>query len=332
MARGGFLKKNYKVGVLRRLAKGLSPLLTPLERQLMGKYSGGSDPKDDELQPVFIIGAPRSGSTALYQALTECLDLLYIDNLAALFYRNIYWGMWLSRTVFRRRNHGCFLSQQGSTVHCGLHAPAECGDFWYRWLPRQPHYIPKGYVADRSLQEMSRNIFGIIRRFRLPLLFKNLNAGQRLGMISQIAPNAKFIFIRRDPLYTAQSILDVKRKLGLDERSWWSIMPQNHDRLLSLDGPDMAVAQVYYLERRIMEDRRLFSPEQWMDVRYEDFCADVSAAVYNVRNFISPGILMKKDPGDLAITLRQEQTVDDELFQRLREACDIWNWESYDIQ
>ncbi len=324
------MKRNYKTGLIRRFARLASPFAGPVERIRIKRYAAVSDFRDG--QPVFIVGAPRSGSTALYQALTECLDLLYIDNLAALFYRNLYLGMWLSRRVFGSRRHGCFRSELGSTSECGLHAPAECGDFWYRWLPRQPHYVPKGQLEKDAMAEIRATIYGVIRRFRLPMLFKNLNAGQRLGMLSEIAPDARFIFIRRDPLYTAQSILDVKFSKGMDPRSWWSIMPKDHERLLELDGPRMAASQVYYLERQIMMDRHNFAPEQFIDIRYEDFCRDAARTIERLRIFISPGIAVKRDPADLDIVLRQERTLPDELFGQLKEACAALDWEGYDIQ
>ena len=326
------MKRHYKLGALRRVARLVSPLATPLEGRVIQRLGGDSPEAARDYHPVFIVGAPRSGSTALYQALTECLDLLYIDNLASLFYRNLYLGMWLSQTTFRRRRHGCFKSEQGSTEGCGLHAPAECGDFWYRWLPREPHYIPEGQLEEEALQQIRHTIYAIIHRFQRPLLFKNLNAGQRMGMLRQIAPSARFIFIRRDPVFTAQSIMETKGKKGLDARDWWSIMPENQPRLLALDGPEMAVAQVFYLERQIMMDRRLFPPEQCVDIGYEDFCRDVAGTVERLGNFIGSVITVKRDPAELEITLRQRRTVDDETFDRLKAACAPLDWEGYDIQ
>ncbi len=302
----------------------------PLEKRGIRRYAGDADAASMDLQPVFIVGAPRSGSTALYQALTECLDLLYIDNLAALFYRNLYFGMWLSRTIFGDSGHGCFRSEQGSTGFCGLHAPAECGDFWYRWLPREPHYIPKGQLGEAAIEEIRQTLYGIIHRFRRPLLFKNLNAGQRMGMLSQIVPNAKFIYIFRDPLYNAQSIMEVKREKGLDPRAWWSIMPKNYKELLKLDAPAMAMAQVFYLERQIMEDREYFSPEQCIDIRYEDFCWNVPGTIRLLRDFISAGAPMKRDPAGIDIDLREEQTVESDVFDTLKEEYIARKWERYD--
>jgi hypothetical protein len=310
----------------------VSPLATLMEGRTILRFGRDSDGAARDCHPVFIVGAPRSGSTALYQALTECLDLLYIDNLASLFYRNLYFGMWLSQSVFHRRRHGCFQSEQGSTEGCGLHAPAECGDFWYRWLPREPHYIPKGQLGEVALRQIRQTIYAIIHRFRRPLVFKNLNAGQRMGMLRQITPNARFIFIRRDPVFTAQSIMEVKREKGLDARDWWSIMPENQPRLLELDGPEMAVAQVFYLERQIMMDRHLFPPEQCVDIRYEDFCRDVVGTIKRLGDYIGSGIAVKRDPAELEISLRQGQVVDDETFGRLKAACAALDWEGYDIQ
>jgi len=39
----------------------------------------------EELNPIFIVGAPRSGSTLLFQLLIRHTKLIYISNLMALF-------------------------------------------------------------------------------------------------------------------------------------------------------------------------------------------------------------------------------------------------------
>ena len=231
------------------------------------KKYGQSDLKH---QPIFIVGAPRTGSTALYQALTNSADILYIDNFSARFYRSLFLGLWLSQKLFRNRPHNRFDSLHGVTEQSGMRGPNECGQFWYRWLPRDKHFIDFDEIDKISLKSIRDEITSVINYFDRPIVFKNLNIGQRLRLIREIFPGAKIIFITRSHFHTAQSILCAKRKLGIKDDEYWSIMPKNILELRELDWPDQITKQVYFLENQIKEDMKLFNSEQCFTIHYEN--------------------------------------------------------------
>lgn len=219
---------------------------------------------------VFIIGAPRTGSTILYQALTNCYDIRYIDNLAAGWYRQLPFGMWLSNKKFGLSAHNNYLANYGNTIEFGQHAPSECGEFWYRWLPLYEHFVDAGVTSELSVDQIRKELSEISGMFGLPILFKNLNMGQRLRLIKEFAPNAKFIVLRRDPRFTVRSILNARRKSGAKPHEWWSVRPKNFRDLIDLPEVEMCAAQVFYLERQIEEDLALFPEENVAIVQYNE--------------------------------------------------------------
>jgi hypothetical protein len=243
-----------------------SKIISQFEESTFQKYAKGNL----KHQPVFIIGAPRTGSTVFYQTITNQSDVLYFDNLVCSFYRNILFGFWLSNKLYEQKAHDCFDSDHGSTAKAGLHAPSECGNFWYRWLPKDRHFIDYEDGAAQDAESIQREITAVSNYFNKPIVFKNLNAGQRLRLISKIFPDAKFIFLRRDPFYTAQSILQAKRKLGLPDNHFWSVMPSNSDVLKTLNWPAQIVGQIYYLERQIAADLQLFPSANIVEMNYLD--------------------------------------------------------------
>jgi len=224
----------------------------------------------NHLSPIFIIGAPRTGSTILYQALTNQADVIYIDNLSCFLKHDIFVGEWISNKVFKQKAHNCFQSEHGNSKSCGWHAPSECGGFWYRWLPRDRHFVDKNEVSVKDIEQIKSEIIACTNFFNKPIVFKNLNAGQRLRMLVEAFPDAKFIFVRRDPLYTAQSIIKAKRKLKIPDNQFWSIMPPNVEKLKQLDWPEQIVKQIFYLEKQIAEDLSLFPKENIYEVNYTD--------------------------------------------------------------
>jgi hypothetical protein len=224
--------------------------------------------------PIFIIGAPRTGSTILYQALTNAYLFAYIDNTASTWYRNLRFGLWLSQKKYGNAPHNNFKADHGNTSTFGGHAPSECGQFWYRWLPRDRHFIDHDEVTDRMVREIQQEVLGASGYLQRPLLFKNLNAGQRLRFINRAFPDAKIVFVRRDPRFVTRSILKARKKVGIPANQWWSIMPPNVKDLLQLPEPEMCAAQVYYLERQIDEDLKLFPADNVRVVHYQELCEE----------------------------------------------------------
>ena len=225
---------------------------------------------DQAPAPVFIIGAPRTGSTILYQALTNVYDLAYIDNTACKWHHNLRFGMWLSDRLYGARAHDNFKAEHGNTVAFGGHSPSECGGFWYRWLPADRHFVDDADITAIMVAQLREEVLGVSSRLGKSLLFKNLNAGQRLRLIRRAFPNAKLIFVRRDPRFVIRSILKARASLDVPPGTWWSIMPPNVKELKMLPEPEMCTAQVYYLERQIKEDLAFFPSDNIKVVHYQD--------------------------------------------------------------
>lgn len=304
-----------------------SPMIQKIEQAKIQYYA--SRPPYE--QPVFIVGAPRTGSTILYQLISNNLNVLYINNLVDLFYRNIFFGFWLSQKFLGQEPHNCFVSNLGDTKSCGLRGPSECGDFWYRWLQRDRHFIDTDDFTKKTVEEMRESIFSVINKYKKPFLFKNLNAGQRMRLISKIAPNAKFIFMKREPLFTAQSIFRSKQRIGLKPDDWWSIKPENHKQLSLLNPYEQIVRQIYFLEKQIVLDSSLYPEENFMTVHYKDLCNDYTKVLDSVHSFIGNDIGYRENLGEPDIHRSERRTIDDihlERFQKEIEKLDWCNYES----
>lgn len=255
---------------LRFLKILVRPLLAGLNR-VMATFL----PKRHCPAPIFIIGAPRTGSTILYQALSNALDTLYIDNLTSRFYFNLFLGFWLSERRYNGRPHGNFEARHGNTTVFGGHAPSECGSFWYQWLPKENHFVDHGEVKPRHVAQIRFAICFPSRWFMRPILFKNLNAGQRLRLIHEAFPDAKIIFIRRDVEDTVASIMKARKDIGVPADRVWSVRPRNYRQLERLPEEEMCRQQVQWLERQIEEDLALFAPEQVCELHFDELSAQL---------------------------------------------------------
>ena len=158
--------KNYANYIFSKILDFFSIFIRYWEKKYFNKFGS----KLLKFQPFFIIGAPRTRSTIFYQAITNQLDVLYINNLTCFLKKNLFFGFWLSNKLFKNKPHGCFESNFGNTN--GLNSTSECGSFWYRFLPKNKHFINYDEVNIRDLQNIKKEITTVINYFKKPIFFK----------------------------------------------------------------------------------------------------------------------------------------------------------------
>lgn len=315
--------KNYLLYFFNTAYSTLSPVIAIWEKKYIDKYAN----QPLKHQPIFIVGAPRTGSTILYQTLTNQLDVLYVDNLVCRFSKNFFFGFWLSNKLFKQKAHNCFKSDHGDTSKCGLRAPNECGKYWYRWLPSDKHFIDYNDLTGNMIKEIREEITTAINFFDKPLLFKNLNAGQRVRLLHKCFPEAKFIFIKREPMFTAQSILKAKRKIGIDNNAFWSVRPKNYKELEQLSSYEQIVKQIFYIEKQIVEDKTLFEHNNFLTIEYNDFRTTVESTLQTCQTFISTKSRSNYDKAK--VTLTETLTLDESERKEFDTEIKKLNWITY---
>ncbi len=180
-----------------------------------------------QFAPVFIIGAPRTGSTLLYQLLCSTKTFCYINNLTCMFYENITMGMKISSKVLTKNDKIHLRSDLGRTN--GWYSPSECGKLWYRWFTKNKPYTGQPLNSEKSKIEMAQELHAAMHYSKKPLLIKNLNNSLRIKTLQKVFPTAKFIWIKRNHPDTIQSIIQAKRKLGVPQKVTWSVSPNNEE-------------------------------------------------------------------------------------------------------
>lgn len=251
---------------IRSASKYLSPFIKGIEHNQIIKYAKLSS----ENQPIFIIGTPRSGSTLLYQLLTNTNELLYINNLINLFHRNLFTGFRLSDKFLGRKSHNCFKSELGNTLKCGWNGPSESGNFWYNWLDRRNGYEENNNIDECAIDQIRNVLLAIINKYQQPLLIKNLYNSQRLPLLAKIFPNCKIIWIKRDHNFTAQSIINARKKLKVPNDSFWSISPHGIKSITFQNEYDLVATQIKLIEKQIIKDSKYIFPENLKIINYEN--------------------------------------------------------------
>lgn len=314
-----------KVGKLLRKMRSLffiavSPCLRLLEFPFIYFYGR----QRVRFDPVFIIGAPRTGSTILYQSISNHFDVLYIDNFSSFFYRNLFFGFLISRVFFGRREHGNFEADHGDTSLYGLHAPSECGDFWYRFIPRNQHYVSPSEVTVKAVDSIRREISALINFYNKPIVINNNNAGLRLALINKAFPCARFIVTDREPLYVAQSLLKARNHFYGDVTKWWSMKPENYSELLKLSPCSQVVHQHHSIRKAIIDGLR-GSEDRVLWVNYAGLGFFIEPNMSRVQEFLP--YLTSKGGAVPAVSVNNRVDLSSDVVEEISSSIKELHWD-----
>jgi hypothetical protein len=267
--------------------------------------------------PVFILGAPRCGSTLLYQIMLDHFDLGYISNFHCLFYgapslveRLVRPGRW-------KRPYG-FESRHGKVS--GWNAPSECGEYWYRFFRRHPHYVPLSAMNEVSLRDLRASMRAIVGTMGKPILFKNLLCALRLGPMIRALPESLFIVVQRDWAETAHSILEARRKLYGNYEEWFSAQPPEVEELKRRPSYEQAVEQIRSIHRLIDEARASAPPARFIDVDYGDLCGDTYATLDRLAAFFESNRVGVARGGSVpsSFDIKGGVRIDEDLYRKIK--------------
>ena len=268
--------------------------------------------------PVFIVGAPRTGSTLFYQALVSSTDFGYCNNFMAYFPKTPVLAAMLSKKWFGGEERPAdFMSIKGDTP--GMRGPAEFGELWYNWMPCCKDYLEGGELDEESIRDMRRAISAMTRVFGKTLLLKNMNCGQRLAVIRRAFPEALFLVMRRDPLFIAQSLLLTRESSARGRNAYWSVKPDNYDEIAALDAPEQIAEQIASIEARIEFDISRFYPGKSLEIHYEEFLADPQGVVTQAVDFA------KKEGASVEVSKNRLGELRFDNRNRVKIAKDDWD-------
>lgn len=235
---------------------------------------------DSTHAPLFIVGAPRTGTTLLYQLLLQRYQLAYISNIMSALPRFMIricrrWPQTATDyTGPLQRGYFGYLS--------GLHAPSEAGKVFGKWF-QSP--IPRDRI---------RCTFATISETtKRPLLIKNLPNSLRIPQISAIFPRAGFIVAHRDARFTAQSIIEAREKVMGSANRWWSVAVPGKEHVTDRDPCFQAVWQVIETDRLIAQGLA-HHPGPSVHIDYETLCDSPVATLNEVARVFQLRITARK--------------------------------------
>ncbi|WP_171052644.1 sulfotransferase [Ruegeria sediminis] len=252
-------------------------VLSPLESRMLARQSAARWPH------VFILGAPRSGTSLFYEIMIAGFKFSYFSNFAHRFYQTPLTATMLGQRLVPKHKPE-YQSVYGHIS--GWAAPNEGGWIWRRWL-EDGHWIDERGLTGLPVEEIRRTLAGISALADAPFVNKNVMHSNRVRLLDALFPGCLFLEIRRDAKNTARSIIRAQQHNKgprLDREKWWSVRPSNAggDTII-----ERACRQVIGVAQDIERDCAHVGSERYFRIDYENLCVDPWQVLANVEVFLS---------------------------------------------
>lgn len=234
--------------------------------------------------PVFIVGAPRSGSTLTFQVLTKSLRVTYLPRL-------LDYGYGSTNLVFRLLHKklaeppSSFMSSYGKIS--GPLSPSEGFGYWMKWFF-------KGLNGDHCFStrlplqaacDLRRQVHALQGHLSAPLLAKCLYLSLAVTALADAIPNCRFLFIRRDPVSIAASVLRARQKhRGV---TWWSTRPPGFLDKARDPLAEQVAWQVSAIISIVSKSLSKISEDRWRMRWFEDLCTSPAAFADDITDWLA---------------------------------------------
>ncbi len=248
---------------MRLVLRPLNSLLSGREQRLRRSISPSSAPV------ILVVGAPRSGTTLVYQTLARYMDVTYFSNLTSLFPKAPLAATKLFRWLPRWQSAD-FKNFYGQTA--GLNGPNDGFSVWNQWLG-DDRYVPRTNLTVAEQNSMGEFFSAWCQAFGKPFLNKNNRNTGCMHLLSRAIPQATIVVVRRNPLLVAQSLINARIEVQGDKSVGWGLHSQSSDTTIDpLAYVDDVCDQVLQIEAKLDEQLKDIPDDRIVEFTYEGFC------------------------------------------------------------
>ncbi|MGH9162818.1 MAG: sulfotransferase, partial [Vicinamibacteraceae bacterium] len=234
---------------------------------------------------VFIVGAPRSGTTLTLQWLAASGRFAYPSNLLARFFAAPYIGSRIQQLLTdpamdyhdelrSATREGCeWVSDLGKTR--GLLQPHEFSYYWRRFFPiDQARKLTDAELEASDPAGFAAGWASIEAAFDKPVAAKGILLQYNLLNLAEWLPKAIFVHTRREPIHNIQSLLSARQRVYGTPTAWFSVRPPEFEWLQHEDPYTQVAGQVLFTNESITRELAVLPRHRAMQIDYEAFCRE----------------------------------------------------------
>jgi hypothetical protein len=261
---------------------------------------------ESELPNLFIVGAPRSGTTVMMQCLAHSKAFSYPSNLLSRFYSSLGLGYKIQKMLFDpkfqfQNDLGLcdYQVKKGLSSNLGKTVGAlEPNVFWYFWYLHFK-YGDLSFLSEEQWQasETTRfiNEINIIQKESgKPFAMKAMIMNWNIIELAKLCPNAIFFRMKRDPVDLALSIYHARKHYTGSFDEWWSFKPPEYEQLRKLSAKEQVAGFIISIEKALDFAFSTMRRPNILTVDYKSFCMNPNDELERLKTLYSEkGINLK---------------------------------------
>lgn len=251
-------------------------------------------------RPVILLGFGRSGSSIIADTIFQHDDLAYISNYHAMFpdsrlinfirvlFDNPLWSIKGQKEQLN----------EVSRLNRYTFKAAEAYEFLNRVMGRdfRRNFLYNAQATEEEKERVRKEFRFMVRaQFKKRLGFK-ITGPSRLAYLASLFPDARFIWIVRDPLPNIRSLLNVDFYQPRKHALWWygdGVYSEQEKRFAKAnsDKPELIAALQYFKVNQIHHEEveRFGLQDQVLTVQYADFVKQPEAEIDRMLSFAGLG-------------------------------------------
>lgn len=260
--------------------------------------------RDLSFQPIFIMGLHRSGTSILYKMLGKTGKLTILTSYHILDYDRLLYNHINNLEEKRKNEINNLFKNKGITNRKtdNIKVTADYAhEYVYIFSKRSRHWLithqNKELFDDlcKKLKYVSEN--------DNPILLKNPYDYANFLFIKKMYPNAKFIFIHRNPIAVINSMMNLWKTLTMNKNEYTALFSKSYNNHYNNVLTRFAMRICYASRipvgiidviRRSSKGNRYFlknikylSKDDYISVTYENLCKDPNKIITNIMNFLN---------------------------------------------
>ena len=250
---------------------------------------------EEKYPTIHIIGSARSGTTLLNQIIFTYLKVGYINNLIAAFWKAPLFGIQLSKRLLGQAYQSSFTSFFGRTG--SVYEPHEFTYFWNYHLA-YPDLQQKTAEHEKNInwEILKKVLLNMTNMFERPVLFKSVLLGFHSNRLFQYLPKTCYIYIKRNYIDNAISLLNYRENMLGSTDLWVSVKPRQYDWLKDENIYTQVVGQILFLEFEYLQQLKTIPDTNKLFVKYDEVCNEPEKVLVKVKEMIqSQGFFCKVD-------------------------------------
>ena len=234
-------------------------------------------------KPIFIVGIGRSGTTIIHRMLCEHPNLAWLSGLCGRNPERRQWNRWLMQAIDYPLV-GKYLKRRFE--------PWENYEFWEhycRGFAAPFRDLVAADVTEKTKRILRRALGDMLTATRSRLLIKT-TGWPRLGFLHEVFQDGKFIHVVRDGRAVANSRISLPWWDGWQGPWHWKRGPLCVSYMQEWERHDRSFVALAGIEWKICLDameeaRRRLSEDNFLEIRYEDFCDNPSGVMQTIAKF-----------------------------------------------